>query len=332
MASVAVGAAWLLGVSLTPLAGALAAWAAGTTMPVLAFAAVLAVSWELLALPVAWYAAAQDRRRGRSARASPVWPSLLRDAAVGAGLAVAGALVVTGVMARAGAWWWLAAGVLAAPAILLATAMAGMVLRTPAASRAVPRPTLLAQVAGLAERVCGRAVPVREWADAGESATAVVTGLGPAGAILLSRDLAQDWPEAEVAVVVAHELAHHQRRDLWRKAALDAVVLTVALGVADAVVRPSTLTALPWLTLVAWLVWWLLRPVRLAQSRAHERAADRLALAWTGTPDAFASALKRMGARHLAEERPSAWTRWFFHKHPTIDERLSAAGEVAARR
>jgi STE24 endopeptidase len=333
MASIVVGAGWLLIVSLTPMAGALAAWAGGTAMPVLAFAGVLAVSWELLALPVARFAAREDRRRSRSVAVSNIWPALVRDGAVGVVLAVLGAVMVTWLMARVGEWWWIAAGLVAAPALLLTTAVAGMALRTPAASRAVSRPALAARVSALAEQVCGRAIPVREWTDAGESASAVVTGIGPAGAILLSRDLAQDWPEAEVAVVVAHELAHHQRRDLWRKAALDGVVLTLSLGAADlAVGRTGGLVSLPWLTLVAWLVWWGLRPIRLVQSRAHERAADRLALAWTGTPEAFVSALKRMGARHLAEERPSTWARWFFHKHPTLDERLTAAEAAAARR
>jgi len=34
-------------------------------------------------------------------------------------------------------------------------------------------------------------------------------------------------------------------------------------------------------------------------------------------------ALRRLGEAHLAEERPSRFARWFFHRHPTIEERLA---------
>ena len=35
--------------------------------------------------------------------------------------------------------------------------------------------------------------------------------------------------------------------------------------------------------------------------------------------------MRRLGAQNLAEERPSAAAFWFFHTHPTIDERIEAA-------
>jgi STE24 endopeptidase len=77
--------------------------------------------------------------------------------------------------------------------------------------------------------------------------------------------------------------------------------------------------------LSGWVMWWVLRPVRLAQSRAHERVADRFAIRLTGDPEAFRTAVRRLAARHLAEERPSTLTRWFFHGHPTPDERIEAS-------
>ena len=40
--------------------------------------------------------------------------------------------------------------------------------------------------------------------------------------------------------------------------------------------------------------------------------------------------MRRLGAQNLAEERPSAAVLWFFHTHPTIDERIAAAREVQA--
>jgi STE24 endopeptidase len=92
-------------------------------------------------------------------------------------------------------------------------------------------------------------------------------------------------------------------------------------------------------------VGWLAAPLQNAVSRAHERAADRAALELTRNPDAFVSAMRRLGVRNLAEDSPALLTRLFFHTHPPIGERIAfataweseqrrrtAAGEPAAGR
>jgi STE24 endopeptidase len=70
---------------------------------------------------------------------------------------------------------------------------------------------------------------------------------------------------------------------------------------------------------------WLASPIRNAVSRSHERKADRAALGLTLDPGAFMSAMRRLGARNLAEASPSPLTRLFFHTHPSIDERIACA-------
>ena len=82
---------------------------------------------------------------------------------------------------------------------------------------------------------------------------------------------------------------------------------------------------------VAAAVWVLLTPLRYAHSRLQERRADEFALALTGGAEAFSSAIRRLGARHLVDDRPSILTRWLFHRHPTLDERLVLAGEYQRR-
>jgi len=72
-------------------------------------------------------------------------------------------------------------------------------------------------------------------------------------------------------------------------------------------------------------------PLRLALSRWQERRADRFALRATGGADAFSTAIRRLGARHLAEERPSLLTRWLFQRHPSVAERLAMAERFSRR-
>jgi STE24 endopeptidase len=92
---------------------------------------------------------------------------------------------------------------------------------------------------------------------------------------------------------------------------------------------------LPLIALAAGVTSVLLTPAANAWSRHNERRADRMALALTGNVSAFISAMRRLGAQNLADQRPSAPAFWFFHTHPTIDERIEAARQVkrhAARR
>jgi STE24 endopeptidase len=104
-------------------------------------------------------------------------------------------------------------------------------------------------------------------------------------------------------------------------------LLTSHLVVTGAGYLPTDQAALPLLVMVAGAVSLLLTPLGNAWSRHNERRADRFALELTGRHAAFISAMRRLGAQNLAEVDPSTPVLWFFHTHPTIDERIAAAKE-----
>jgi STE24 endopeptidase len=186
---------------------------------------------------------------------------------------------------------------------------------------------------------------ILEWrVGSGTGHSALVAGAGRGRRVLIASTLVRDWSAEEIAVVVAHELAHHRHRDLWRAWALDTAVLAGAalaahlavtrLGPALGVAGVGDLASLPLAALAGGAAWIAATPLRHAQSRRHERRADATALALTGGADAFRAAVRRLGESHLAEERPSRLTRWLFHRHPPMAERLAAADafQHAARR
>jgi STE24 endopeptidase len=300
---------------------------------------VLAVVFlaELAALPAVLYRSALERTY---AQGGGTVDGTLAGHLQAAGVALVAVWLVA-VLVRlsvwaAGGWWWALAG--AGMALLLAglLRLGPVLLARLAAIRPLSRPGLGDALSGLSRRVGVPVGGIEEWAvSAGSAATALVTGVGRSRRVLLSSEVVRSWADDEIAVVVAHELAHHAYHDLWRAFALNVAILTTALGLAHlatvtgglslGLAGPADLASLPLVALVVGIVWAVAAPLRHAQSRLHERRADRFALRATGGAEAFGAAVRRLSQRRLAEERPSTLTRWLHYRHPSVAERLAVA-------
>ncbi len=347
VASVA-GAALLAALAFTSSSRKLAIWA-GSVAPaspallhaavvLLAFVTVIVLLWEIVALPAVLYFGLIVDRRFRNTNHSV--QSVLVAHAHAALVALPAAWIVAGAVIGGahfvGRFWWAVAGLLLAGALVGAARIMPSVLARFGRVRPLAKSELTKRLADLAARASVPIASVDEWTVA-ETArvSALVAGIGRTRRVFVSSDTLRDWTDDEIGVVVAHELAHHAHHDLWRTLGLSAVILVSALWCADALLDlaagrlglagPADLAALPLIALAAGVVWLALTPVRHAQSRRHERAADRFALTLTGADDAFGAAIRRLGSHHLAEERPSLVTRWLYHRHPSVEERLAAA-------
>jgi STE24 endopeptidase len=319
---------------------ALAATAQSTVLSMALYTAVVVLLSELLQLPLAFYQGViLERRYDLSTQAARRWWSdRLRALLVGLPLAIAGAVLVVSLIRWMPAYWWVAAAVCLA---ILLTLMAHLapVLLLPLFYRFTPleRPALTSRLVALAERAGTEVLGVFEWrmSDRTRKANAALTGIGRTRRILLSDTLLAAHSDDEVEVILAHELAHHVHHDIWKSIALEFVLILIGFLLADRVLHlavghfgisgKADIAGLPLLVLAGGAVSLLLLPVANAVSRLHERRADRYALDMTSNPAAFASAMKRLSAQNLAEERPSWWVEMFFHSHPSIGERIDAA-------
>ena len=191
-----------------------------------------------------------------------------------------------------------------------------------------------------ADAVARAGVPVLgafEWGlgDKTTRANAALVGVGRTRRILVSDTLLKDYTDDEIEVILAHEIAHHVHHDIWIGAGArdadhgrcrcSAPTCRSAAGAARSaspVRRARRAAADP---ARGRRVSLLLTPLGNAWSRYNERRADRFALTLTDRPAAFISAMRRLGAQNLAEERPSAAAFWLFYSHPTIDERIESA-------
>lgn len=320
-----------------------AAWApAGweRSVAVMACVGLLLLLHELGALPLGFFGGYMlDRRYGISRQSVVTW---LGDQAKGLGLGLllsmaAGRLLYL-FIERWPAVWWLPAGCVFALVIIgLANVAPLLLLPLFYSVKPLARESLRARLVTLGERAGARVLDAYEW-GLGEKTTkanAALTGIGRSRRILVSDTMLEQYSDDEIEVVLAHELAHHVHGDIWKGIAFEAALI---LGGFFAAARllvwlspfahldgPSDLAGLPMLLLAAGAVSFVALPAAHAMSRAHERRADRFALALTKNPAAFVSAMKRLGAQNLAEDDPSQLVQWLFYSHPPIRERIEAA-------
>ena len=122
-------------------------------------------------------------------------------------------------------WWWISAAVFALAMIGLARLAPVVLLPIFYKFKPLDRPALVERLMALATRARTDVVGVFEWVLSGHTrkANAALAGMGRTRRILLSDTLLADYSEDEIEVILAHELAHHVHRDLWRGIAVQSV-------------------------------------------------------------------------------------------------------------
>jgi STE24 endopeptidase len=313
-------------------------------MTVVAMTMALILILQVVELPFAYYQGyLLEHRYGLSTQTIAHWMSdYAKGIALGLVLGAAGTSVVFTTLRNApGQWWWMSAAIFAVATIGLAQLAPVVLLPIFYKFRPLDRPALVDRLMTLAARARTDVVGVFEWVLSSHTrkANAALAGMGRTRRILLSDTLLADYSEDEIEVILAHELAHHVHRDLWRGIAVQALSLLAGFFVADVVLRAMADTlglrglsdpaGLPLLMLFGGVWSFALMPVANALSRAQERAADRYALTTTRNVDAFVTAMKRLSQQNLAEEYPSPLVRWLFYSHPPIRERIDAARDFA---
>jgi STE24 endopeptidase len=295
---------------------------------------------QLVEMPFAYYQGfVLEHRYGLSTQSIAHWlADQVKGVVLGIGLGVVGASIVFATIRNWPDVWWIVS------ASAFALAMVGLVRVAPVLLlplfykfKPLDRPALSARLLALAAKARTDVVGVFEWVVSSHTkkANAALAGMGRTRRILLSDTLLADYSEDEIEVILAHELAHHVHRDLWRGMLLQTILLFGGFAFANFMLRSAVAplglrgladpAALPLLMLSGGVSSFLMLPIVNGLSRLQERAADRYALTTTGNIDAFVTAMKRLSQQNLAEEYPSPLVRWLFYSHPPIRERIDFA-------
>ena len=163
---------------------------------------------------------------------------------------------------------------------------------------------------------------------------AFFTGFGSNRRIVLFDTLIEEQSVDELVTVVAHEMGHYKRHHIPQRMAISVLqtgvlflLLSVFLqvdGLFDAfyVEQMSVYTGLVFFGLLYTPVDLLLSLPLQAWSRRHEYEADQFAVATTGRPDTFVSALKQLAASNLANLTPHPLYVALHHSHPPLPARI----------
>lgn len=347
----ASSAALLLVLLLSGGSAALRDAAAGTSggrfpLTVVGYVVLVLIVNEAIHLPIAFYRGVTlEHRYGLSTQSTAAWClDQLKAFVLTVGFGAAGALIVWTLMRwRPEQWWWLSALVFSAVLVGLAQLAPVVLLPLFYHFKPLERESLAQRLVALAHRAGAHVLGVFEWrvSDRTRKANAALAGIGRTRRILLSDTLLAEHSDDEIEVILAHELAHHVYHDIWTGLTLETARIALGFYAASrslAVVggwlglAAGDIASLPIVVLALGAVSLALAPLANAFSRWHERRADRYALQMTRNVSAFSSAMKRLGAQNLAEERPSRLVEVLFYTHPPMAKRIAAAQAWASSR
>ncbi len=352
-AAVAIRLAGLLLLILTPASAALRNLAIrlAPSRPAVAVAlylALLVVGFELLTLPLGYYAGfVREHAFHLSTQTAAGWfLDRAKSALLTLVLAVPLGSLLVYLWRHYPGRWVLPAWGLGGIAIIVIVALAPIVIDPLFNTiRPLQDPVLRDRVIALAARA-GLHTDRVYVSDASRRTTrenAYFTGLGATKRVVLYDTLLRDDAPDEVALVVAHELGHWKHDDIWKGIALSLLGLAISLWLAaralDWAARrelfhlggPADVAAVPLFLLVIFALSLLALPIQNAISRSFESAADYTSLELTDNPAAFIRSEVRLARSNLADLNPPPLVVFWLYTHPPTVQRIRMAEEFAAK-
>lgn len=234
--------------------------------------------------------------------------------------------------------WWLWAAIGATILVIILMALVPVLLLPMFYKfEPIPEGELKDRLFALADQIGTHVQGIYVWhlGDKTSKANAAVTGWGRTRRIIISDTLIDSNSIEEIEVVMAHELGHHVRWDVWKMLAVSTVLIFISFFVIDLALTAwidtlglrgiDDIAGLPLVLIVGAGVSLVALPVSNWLSRKAETAADLYALNLTGMRDEFVSAMNKLGDQNLSQKSPNAVVEFLFHSHPSIQHRIDRA-------
>lgn len=179
-------------------------------------------------------------------------------------------------------------------------------------------------------------VRIEEVSRYTDAPNAYAAGLGPSRKVVLwDTFLDGRFEDGEIAVVLAHEFAHHSREHLWESVGWYALFAVPGAFVVARVTRRRggmrAPEAVPLGLFVVVLLQLLAQPLTNEYSRRLEAEADWMALQTTRDPDSASRLFEQFTHLTLQQPSPPTWSYVWLDTHPSIMERIAMAEAWRAR-
>lgn len=168
-----------------------------------------------------------------------------------------------------------------------------------------------------------------------KKANAFLCGLGKKRRVVLSDTLVDNFSNAEIVSVVAHELGHYKHNDILKMLFVNTFATAIGFYLVKEFLNFSIvkyelssiddIALFPLIMLALMVFGFVITPLMNLYSRKVERAADRFCLDKTSDAASFISMMKKLGDMNLAEFDPGFLTEIFFYDHPTLKKRMEFA-------
>lgn len=306
----------------------------------LASAAILGVTLELLTLPFDFYSSyLLEHRYQLSNQTFGNWLwKRLKAYLVGGVLGLVLILGLYGVLWLTGEWWWIAATIgWLGVTLVLGQLLPVVILPIFYKVTRLEDTNLLDRFRRLTEGTTMKVEGVYQLhlSEETKKANAALAGLGNTRRVLLGDTLLSEFTPEEIEVVFAHELGHHVHRHLPKMIALNVVLSLFGFWLVHVVLSASAQTlgyqgfddpaALPLFLLILAIFGLVLSPLQNALSRFYERQCDQYALDRTQNRDAYRSAFIKLARLNKSDPDPHPLVAMLFYDHPPIRERLAMA-------
>ncbi|NIN68763.1 MAG: M48 family metalloprotease [Anaerolineae bacterium] len=332
----------------------ISAWMTGgieafLTQPVLvvgAYFLVFSLAYGLLLLPLEYYGGfVLPHRYGLSTQTKRGW---VADQAKAGVLSLALGVVVVEVMyfllRSLPSLWWLVTAVFMLLVTVILTNVAPLLI-VPLFFKLTPvgDEELVARLTRLAERAKTKVKGVFtiNLSSRTKAGNAMLMGLGSTRRIVLGDTLYSDYGPDEIESILAHELGHQVRHDMWWGLILQSTLTLVGLYLAHVVLGWGVrvmgfaglddVAGLPLLALVMGAFMAVSTPVINGFSRWREGMADEFALQMTGRPEAFVSVMVKLANQNLAQVDPERWVELLLYSHPAMMRRIQHGENYRAR-
>jgi STE24 endopeptidase len=296
----------------------------------------------VVGLPIRAWMRQRSLDVGLATQAWPDWAvDVVKGAAIGAVTAAVGGLAAVALVRRFPRNWW-APGAVLVIAYGVVTIWLYPIVIDPLFNRfdKLKPGQLRSEVLELADRA-GVDVGEVYRVDASRrtsAANAYVIGLGHSKRVVLYDNLIDEFPRAELRVVVAHELGHQKHNDLLRGLAWLALVAPAGTFLVQALAERfarrgelGTPAGLPAIALAVALVGLGLGIASNALSRPVEARADSFALDLTRDPSDFVKFERRISIRNISDPDPPSLFHVLFDTHPTVKQRIGIGEAFRAK-